>query len=336
MTTPGPSGRNDALVSGDLLVVLGIVSLAIGLVAVPSVRLTPLRIVVGGLLVFVTPGYALLAAIFPAGADWTSSDDGPDTAERLVLSVGFSIASVGLLTLALGLASVPLVPLVTVGIQGTITVAATAVALVRRWRLSPSEHPPLPANGWVARVRARLELLRSHPLDRTNVVPVVVALSAVVAAGALGVTMTRTTDGEAFTEFGLLTEQADGDLVASEYPVEFVRGESGPVTLAVANRENQAQSYTVVVQLAGQTITELDRFAVGPVPAGENVTLQRRVTPTKAGESLRLSFLLYRGDAPGNPTEDNAYREVHLQVDVNNSSDVTARQNANQRESSDE
>ena len=35
-----------------------------------------------------------------------------------------------------------------------------------------------------------------------------------------------------------------------------------------------------------------------------------------AGENLRLTFLLYRGQAPQDTTVENAYRELHLWVNV--------------------
>jgi len=34
------------------------------------------------------------------------------------------------------------------------------------------------------------------------------------------------------------------------------------------------------------------------------------------GENLRVQYLLYRGDPPAEPTQENAYRSLHLWVDV--------------------
>jgi hypothetical protein len=42
------------------------------------------------------------------------------------------------------------------------------------------------------------------------------------------------------------------------------------------------------------------------------------------GERLRLTYLLYRGAPPQTPTTDNAYRELHLWVNVTQEGSTTA------------
>jgi len=44
--------------------------------------------------------------------------------------------------------------------------------------------------------------------------------------------------------------------------------------------------------------------------------MNHTVAPTLPGERLRLVYLLYKGDPPAEPTVENAYREVHLWVNV--------------------
>lgn len=48
----------------------------------------------------------------------------------------------------------------------------------------------------------------------------------------------------------------------------------------------------------------------------ETWTQQHSVAPTMTGERLRLTYLLYKGEAPPEPTVGGAYREVHLWVNV--------------------
>lgn len=329
MTTPeGSDESGPSAASADLAAVLGVVALSLAFVAIPSVgssTLRPvvgvlsfpaLRAVVGALVVFVAPGYALVAALFPAGAAEWAPDDGRrlDAVERLVLGTGLSLATVGLLGLTLGVTGVGLEPLVVVGTTSAFTVAATVVAVVRRHRLPPAERYRVVPS--LAGVRSRLEAVRSHPLDRRNLVVFVVAASTVVAAGGIGYAMTQRPPGETFTEFAILTENAEGELVADGYPTEFTRGESKSLVVAVGNHEHRTRSYTVVVVLVGEETHRLDRFSVGPLAAGETATVKRQVTPTATGDSLKLSFLLYRGDAPADPSAESAYREVHLWVDV--------------------
>jgi uncharacterized membrane protein len=68
----------------------------------------------------------------------------------------------------------------------------------------------------------------------------------------------------------------------------------------------------VVVELGGE---EIDRFNTR-VPAGETKRVERAITPTKSGDRMRLSFLLYKGEPPQDPSPENAYRETHLWVSV--------------------
>lgn len=60
---------------------------------------------------------------------------------------------------------------------------------------------------------------------------------------------------------------------------------------------------------------ELDRVSTTP-EHGETWQEEYPVTPTMTGEGLRLTFLLYDGEVPVEPTRENAYRELHLWIDV--------------------
>jgi uncharacterized membrane protein len=63
------------------------------------------------------------------------------------------------------------------------------------------------------------------------------------------------------------------------------------------------------------TQQELRRFQP---ELGHNETWHRQhtVAPTMTGERLRLTYLLYRGPPPAEPSADTAYRELHLWVNV--------------------
>ena len=134
--------------------------------------------------------------------------------------------------------------------------------------------------------------------------------------------------GESFTEFYLLTETEDGELVADDYPTNFTVGEAKPVVVGASNQEQAPVNYTMIaelqeVQLTGSNGTnvsvtnasELGRYSVR---LGDNETDQRRfdVRPTTTGERLRVAFLLYRGEPPADPSVETAYRETHLWVNV--------------------
>lgn len=331
----------------DLAAVLAVVALTNFAVLVPVVRETPLRIVFGLPFVLFVPGYAFVAALFPeAGvspdesfeSDTTGSEaaetassrvrgrGGIDGIERVALSFGLSIAVVPLLGLVLNFTpwGIRLVPIL-VAVSG-FTVACTAVAVWRRRDLPEEERFSVPYKEWTS--KARSELL--EPDTRTDAaLNVLLVASVLLAAASVTYAVAVPKQGEAFTEFYLLTEDEDGDLVADDYPTEFVRGEPKPLVIGVGNHEHEPVDYTVVVELhrvrfeqANNSTrvvvleeTELRRFHPS-LPHNETWHRTYEVAPTMTGENLRLAFLLYREDPPANPTVDNAYRETHLWVNV--------------------
>jgi uncharacterized membrane protein len=218
-----------------------------------------------------------------------------------------------------------LVPIM-VSVSG-FTVACTAIAARRRWELPEDEQFHVPYRQWVAEGRTELFEPESRADAALNVLLV---LSILLATASVAYAVAVPKQGEQFTEFYVLTENDDGELVADDYPTNFTRGESRPVVLGIGNKEHEAVDYTVVVELhevrfergANNTTRvevlqedELRRFQP-TVDHNETWHQPYNVTPTMTGENLRLTFLLYQNDAPADPTVDNAYRELHLWVNV--------------------
>lgn len=147
-----------------------------------------------------------------------------------------------------------------------------------------------------------------------------------LAVGSVAYAVAVPKQGESFTEFYLLTENETGGLVAADYPTDFVRGESKPVVIGIGNHEHRRLNYTVVVELQRVQVQnnsttvldarELRRFRTPPLADNETWRTTYNVTPTLTGQRLRLVFLLYRGGPPAEPRVDNAYRELHLWVNV--------------------
>lgn len=322
----------------DLAAVLLLTGATLFVALAPVVRETPLRVVFGLPFVLFLPGYALVAALFPeAGDDGASSEreeggndggrDGSGVAgvERVALSFGLSIAIVPLVGLVLNFTpfGIRLVPVLT-GVS-LVTAAAAAVAARRRRLLAPEDRFQVPYRAWYA--TARGEFLT--PDSRTDAaLNVVLVVSVLLAVSSVAFAVTVPQQGESFTEFYLLTETDDGDLVADGYPTNFTVGESKPVVVGVSNQEHEPVDYTVVVELqevrpAGpngtnltvEGSTELDRYGID---LGDNETDRRTVDvrPTTTGERLRLAFLLYRGEPPADPAVETAYRETQLWVNV--------------------
>lgn len=337
----------------DLAAVITLVILTGIVVLVPPINDTPLRVLLGLPFILFLPGYALIAALFPEegspptveedtadeetadtevqedeaaafmGMGYGATDRGIDGIERVALSFGLSIAVVPLLGLVLNFTpwGIRLVPIV-LTIAG-FTLAMTAVAAIRRRALPPEDRFAVPYRDWIDAGREEL----FNPESRLDgALNVLLAVSILLAIAAVSYAILFPPQGETFTEFYILTEDDDGELVAAGYPTEFDLGDSEPVIVGVENHEAETLEYTVVIQLQeveqanNETEVierqELDRFTTPAIADNETYHHDQELTPTMAGEDLRLQFLLYRGEAPDEPTRENAYRDLHLWIDV--------------------
>lgn len=272
-------------------------------------------------LLVVFSGYAVVAALFPARADVAAGHAERSTIdwyERVVLSVSLSVAISVIVGVTLDFTVWPIVLSNVVSIVAGITLAAVLVAAVRRRSLPPAERfsfrrdvVEAGATGGSSRLR-RL----TTPTNAAVVFAVLLTFGSVVA-----VTATPRV-GETDTDLGLLTRNDDGTIDAENYPREIQRGQPQELVLSVQNRERETVTYTTVVTLdrvaeRGEVLrsAELSRFQL-TVNHSEAARYPHTVRPTYAGERLRLTYLVYRGDPPAQPSVENAYREVHLWVDV--------------------
>lgn len=279
------------------------------------------------------PGYALVSILFPAiKRDERETAEtaierrprGIDTVERLGLSFALSLSVVPVLVIVLpltewGLATEPIAAAL-----GGLTVVLAQLGVVRRLRTPEPERFTASLTAPFARVRGDTGEGAAATLSS---VLLVVAIA--IAAGALlvGFLVPASTGG--FTELGLYTEGEDGDLVAGETPDAVAPGESVPVTMAIENHEGEDTEYTVVVQ---QQVVEdgtvVDRTALreieGSVSADSTGTAEREITPTAPeGETVRISLLLYYGDAPAEPTNENAEEDTYFWVTVTEDADAS-------------
>ncbi|PSP73858.1 hypothetical protein BRC86_07900 [Halobacteriales archaeon QS_3_64_16] len=259
-----------------------------------------------------------------ATADQTGrTAGGIDGIERVALSIGLSVAVVPLVGLVLNFTplGIRLVPIVLV--LSALTLGTAALAARRRWALSPEERFTIPYREWTT--NARSELFR--PATRADAaLNVLLVVSLLLATTSVGYALFVPSEGEGFTEFYLLTENDSGGLVATDYPRNFTQGEGKPLVVGIENNEGESVEYTAVVTLQrverGSNNTtrvieerELRRFGTQVAP---NETWRRphTLTPTMRGDRLRVAYLLYRGSVPEDPGAENAYRELHLWVNV--------------------
>ena len=247
---------------------------------------------------------------------------GIDGIERVALSFGLSIAVVPLIGLVLNFTpwGIRLVPVV-IAVAG-FTLGCVAIAARRRWALPPDERFAVPYHEWLA--AAENELL--EPDDRTDAaLNVVLAVSVLLAVGSVGYAVAVPPQGEQFSEFYLLTETLEGELVADDYPETMAVNDTAELIVGIGNNEYEPTEYHVVVQLqevetANNSTTVLERTEIDRFDATveHNETHQERhaLRPMRSGEDLRVQYLLYRDSVPEEPTGENAYRDLHLWIDV--------------------
>lgn len=95
------------------------------------------------------------------------------------------------------------------------------------------------------------------------------------------------------------------------YPTNFSVGQTKPATVAIANHENRDENYLLVVSLTnGNTSTTL-YSGRQTVANGQTVEKNLSLTPNRAGNNMRIDFLLYLDDLTGSP-----YRQLYLLVNV--------------------
>lgn len=304
--------------------VIAIVTLLATVVAIaPGVSDSPIRLVVGFVYVFFVPGYVLTAVLFPR-----TSEPVPDEFESLLgpidrnftglergcLSVGLSIPIVALVALLISASpfALSLVPLLVA--LGGFTLLGTAVATRRRLRLPEENRFELDLRaGWRNAVAGAAEI-RS---DR--IVNVLLLLSVLLASASIAYAATTPRDNQEYTRFYLLSGNDEDGLVADNYTTG--PNGTGDVVVGIENHEYERVNYSTVVILRPVTTdgtsgaTEPGREVLRYDTAlshNETGRTQVDIPPTDEDGTYRLEFLLYRGDAPDDPTTESAYRHTHL------------------------
>lgn len=282
------------------------------------------RLVVATPLLLFLPGYALVSVLFPAAPRSASTTtlgrpQGIDTVERVGLSFVISLVIVPLVVLALsgtewGLNAEP----ITSALVG-ITIVLAQLGVIRRLRVPATDRYSVSPRASIEEAfdsRGRLETVSA----------LVLATAITLAAGALVLGLVAPVPGVEFTQLGLYSEDETGELVAGDVPDEIEPDESLPVTALVENRHDTDVEYTLVVQEQRYEDEEItDRTELETVETtvadGSSEEIELDVTPTaSSGETVRISLLLYEGDAPANPTNDDADEDVYAWVTVGDES----------------
>ncbi|RAW45639.1 hypothetical protein DQW50_07755 [Halorubrum sp. 48-1-W] len=273
------------------------------------------------------PGYALTLAVFPGRQPGWSDTPTPMASEhrestlsslgpieRIAMGVGFSVCLMPLYgyVVALGIGGYD--PGTAVVLVSVTTVLSTLLAL-GRVALSPST---LTAPSPFSRLATDVVDRSSAPTRNERVLNLAVVAGLLLAAAYLSVSIAMPPESPEYTTATLLTENDDGELVADGYPDRLGEGESAELVFRLENHENREVEYQVIVQHQrvapdGSVIeeTRLDRFERTVLP-GQPWDERHSVTSAMSGDRNRLVYLVYVGDAPTEPTVDNAYRSLTL------------------------
>lgn len=316
----------------DLLLVVGFVAVAVGLLFRPGVYRTPVAAALGIPLLFFVPGYALVSFLFPATtpddaaadrtlAGMTRHGHGLGGVERIALGFGVSVAFLPVLGVAIAASPWSIGPATVLLSVSGFAVACAIGAMIRRLRRPADRRFSLPLRAWTASARG----LGGQSFGDA-VLNLGLAAAVVVALAAVGFAVAAPGPDQSYTDVYLLSQNETGEMVAQDYPDEFTRGESRPIVVGLDNNEGERTSYTVVVELqrvqqgpdGGANVVEerqLARFTP-TVEDGDSWQTRHDVTPSMTGEELRLTYLVYRGEPPEDPTTENAYEHVHVWVNV--------------------
>jgi len=317
------SGRNSSAFQGleffiDLLVIGIWLGAGIWAVSLSEPDLLPLRYVLTLPLMFIIPGYAAIAALFPKKNDMR-------LLEKILLSIGFSIAIVSLIGLGLNFTpwEIRLDPII---ISVTLfTFSMLIVAMFRRFSLPAEERFKVPFHAPGTTIRPGTVVQKEKKIDRF--LGAVLILVIVVAIITLFSVIVFPQEGEQFTEFFILSENQ----TLGNYPDHIIVGQAYPMYVGIGDHESGDTHYTVETwtQLAEfNTATNSSRILVMDPNGRLTATLtnnQTIITPydltvRKSGYN-RIEFLLFKNSVPGPDVTGSdrinaSYRNVNLWIET--------------------
>jgi uncharacterized membrane protein len=305
--------------SPDLVLV--IVYAAAGIIAIylPILNDTPLRIILSLPIILFIPGYCLIAALFPKEGD-------VDLLERILLSIGFSIAIAPLIGLVLNFTpwGIRLEPVVV-----SLTLFIWVMILIAQYRraILPSEKRfRMPSSVFSSKTSRGLSL-SSGGSRVSQYLNILLTLVAIIAVLITAYVIVFPKEGERFTEFYILGQNQ----TISDYPQEITPGINFPMYIGVQNHERRDMNYTIetwilLTKFDNTTNTtsiiamEPDERILISLGQNESAIIPYNMSFKKTGYN-RVEFLLFKEDLPdpdasGSDRINASYRDLHLWVTV--------------------
>lgn len=325
--------RHIVLLSRIWADVVAVVAVVVALVFAIYVDASPLiRAPLAFVVTFIAPGYVLVLAVFPRAKTLSEADQAESRVgrgitgfDRAVLSVAASFSLVVCGGLVLNTVNIPLSTEPLLRMLAAVIGVMIPFAVYRR-RQTPETDRYIPFYSM-----DRESGIRSFRSIQFDFLTVVLVLSIVFAGGAMAYSV-GFEENAGVTEFYFEFPTVDGESTEAIDPTNMTVGQETQLDVSIGNREGERTQYTIVGQLQevrngddGLVVQNRERIYTGTVRVVDGETENRPVSfvPETAGE-YRLVFLLFVGDAPAEPRIDSAYREIHLWVNVSNSTNTTA------------
>ena len=285
-------------IPSDLLIVIGLVLLTDIFVLAPGINETILRNVLGLPLVLFLPGYALIAALFPAKSDL-------DGIERTALSFGLSIAIVPLIGLVLNYTPFGIRLLPVLVCLSIFIFIMCWLAYIRRASLPETEAFEISFSA--AALSLKNEILEKPESKLDRALTIILILSILMSVATLEYVILTPKEGEHFTEFYVLGPQG----IADNYTTDYTLGQSGTMIVGVVNHEYRPVNYTMQVRLENQLLPLPENLQ--HITLDHNETWEETVTftPPLVGQNMKLEFLLFNETDKTTP-----YRNLHLWINV--------------------
>ncbi|GLI15423.1 hypothetical protein MTHERMMSTA1_25490 [Methanosarcina thermophila MST-A1] len=285
-------------IPSDLLIVIGLVLLTDIFVLAPGINETILRNVLGLPLVLFLPGYALIAALFPAKSDL-------DGIERTALSFGLSIAIVPLIGLVLNYTPFGIRLLPVLVCLSIFIFIMCWLAYIRRASLPETEAFEISFSA--AALSLKNEILEKSESKLDRALTIILILSILMSVATLEYVILTPKEGEHFTEFYVLGPHG----IADNYTTDYTLGQSGTMIVGVVNHEYRPVNYTMQVKLENQLLPLPENLQ--HITLDHNETWEETVTftPPLVGQDMKLEFLLFNETDKTTP-----YRNLHLWINV--------------------
>jgi len=169
-------------------------------------------------------------------------------------------------------------------------------------------------------LRSLFEWVRAPPTRIDAVLNLLLVVLLLVGAGA-AVAPSIGEQAPQFTEFALLTESDSGDLAAGEVSSALRPNGSDQLVVSITNQERATRQYILVVQVQRAVVGDrsirvlnrqrIDRYET-TLSQNKTETVPYRLSMPSNDSGCRLAFLLYIGDVPQTPTNEDAYHELHI------------------------